>query len=126
MSHRQSREDCAGLLIAAALSSLAPRTTAPISPTARTCGRTTLPITALHSLPAHHAFNSATPPTPNTHEDTMKSLHKTALILIASLVAGAGSAFGAQPPDVVNSDGQSNTAMGTSALQDLNGGISNT
>jgi hypothetical protein len=56
----------------------------------------------------------------------MKSPHKTLLTVITSLVAGAGSAYGTQPPDVVNSDGQDNTAMGTSALVDLAGGISNT
>jgi hypothetical protein len=56
----------------------------------------------------------------------MKSTHKTLLTLITSLAAGAGAAYGSQPPDVVGSDAQDNTAMGASALEDLAGGVSNT
>jgi hypothetical protein len=41
-------------------------------------------------------------------------------------VAVGGSVFGAQPPDVVQSDGSGNTAMGTFALYNLTTGYNNT
>jgi hypothetical protein len=41
---------------------------------------------------------------------------KTAAVLSIGLLAIGGSAFAQQPPDVVQSDGYNNTAMGTNAL----------
>jgi Chaperone of endosialidase len=49
----------------------------------------------------------------------MKTLNRSSLVMIAALAAMAGSAYGQQPPDVVTSDGQGNTAMGTDALFSL-------
>ena len=45
----------------------------------------------------------------------MKTLYQS-LILTLGALALAGSAYGQQPPDVVNSDKYYNTAMGTGAL----------
>ena len=56
----------------------------------------------------------------------MKSIHNSLLVLVTALFAAGGSAYAQQPPDVVTSDAQSNTAMGSDALIDLAGGISNT
>jgi len=50
---------------------------------------------------------------------------KTSLVISASLGATI-AALGAQPPDVVNSDANRNTAMGYSALRDLSTGANNT
>src|SRR5208283_2705053 len=55
-----------------------------------------------------------------THTRIIRSL-----ILAATLTA-AGSAYAAQPPDVVTSDIDANTAMGLDALLDLTTGGSNT
>jgi Chaperone of endosialidase len=51
---------------------------------------------------------------------------KTSLLLIGGLVAFGGSAQSAQPPDVVQSDANWNTAMGGSALYYLTSGFGNT
>jgi hypothetical protein len=51
----------------------------------------------------------------------MKTLSRSSLALIIAL-ALAGTAYGQQPPDVVNSDGNNNTAMGSYALLSLSGG----
>ncbi len=53
-------------------------------------------------------------------------LGKLAAIAIAALAALCGSAYATQPPDVVQSDAQRNTAMGGSALLNLTTGESNT
>jgi Chaperone of endosialidase len=49
----------------------------------------------------------------------MRTLNLSPFVLLTALAAMAGSAYGQQPPDVVNSDGQGNTAMGTDALFSL-------
>jgi len=49
----------------------------------------------------------------------MKYLAGFPALWIAALVAVAGSAYGQQPPDVVQSDEYSNTAMGSQALQSV-------
>jgi hypothetical protein len=41
----------------------------------------------------------------------MKTLNRSSFVLITALVAMAQSAYGQQPPDVVNSDGYGNTAV---------------
>ena len=56
----------------------------------------------------------------------MKALKKSSVMLIATLIAIVGIAYAAQPPNVVASDGSSNTAMGTSALLNLTIGSDNT
>jgi hypothetical protein len=56
----------------------------------------------------------------------MKTLNRSPLVLITALVAVAESAYGTQPPDVVNSDSNANTAMGTNALLNLTTGSANT
>jgi hypothetical protein len=55
----------------------------------------------------------------------MNTCHRSILGIIGAL-AVAGAAYGAQPPDVVTSDGNANTAMGTDALQILTTGVENT
>jgi hypothetical protein len=55
----------------------------------------------------------------------MQALYK--FFTVPSLALFAVSvAYATQPPDVVNSDGNYNTAMGTDALQDLTSGVNNT
>jgi Chaperone of endosialidase len=49
----------------------------------------------------------------------MNTLSRYPFVLITALVAMVGSAYGTQPPDVVNSDSYFNTAMGTNALFSL-------
>ena len=56
----------------------------------------------------------------------MNARSKYSLILISVFVATAQWAYGAQPPDVVASDGNGNTAMGSSALAFLTFGFGNT
>jgi hypothetical protein len=56
----------------------------------------------------------------------MKSIYNSLPLLVTALFAAGGPAYAQQPPDVVVSDPQSNTAMGTDALNDLAGGVSNT
>jgi hypothetical protein len=48
------------------------------------------------------------------------------IIVIAALTAICASAYAQQPPDVVNSNGNSDTAMGTSALLNVTTGCCNT
>jgi len=48
------------------------------------------------------------------------------LTAAAALLIAAGLACGAQPPDVVASDPEGNTAMGTAALGGLQSGTGNT
>jgi hypothetical protein len=57
----------------------------------------------------------------------MKGSHTSAFILSFALATMAASAYGQQPPDVVTSDTNFNTAMGSQALSGLrNGGVNNT
>lgn len=49
----------------------------------------------------------------------MKTRNSSPLILITALVTMAARAYGQQPPDVVTSDTQENTAMGSGALMSL-------
>jgi trimeric autotransporter adhesin len=49
----------------------------------------------------------------------MKHLPILSAISITALLAAAGTAYGQQPPDVVQSDSSWNTAMGTEALQSV-------
>ena len=56
----------------------------------------------------------------------MKAVRNSCLTLITALVAIVGPAFAAPPPNVVDSDGNGNTAMGTDALGSLTNGFSNT
>jgi Chaperone of endosialidase len=49
----------------------------------------------------------------------MKCSHMTVAVLLIAFFAFMGSAHGQQPPDVVQSDGSWNTAMGSSALQNV-------
>jgi hypothetical protein len=56
----------------------------------------------------------------------MKTLNSFRSVLIAALVAMSESAYGTQPPDVVESDAENNTAMGTTALLHLTSGTYNT
>ena len=56
----------------------------------------------------------------------MKTLRKRSLILISVLVAIVQPALAVPPPNVVDSDGSGNTAMGTDALANLTDGFSNT
>src|ERR1700734_2059417 len=46
----------------------------------------------------------------------MKQIPILSAILFSALLAAAGTAYAQQPPDVVQSDGNSNTAMGTGAM----------
>ena len=52
----------------------------------------------------------------------MKVLCRSSAILIIALMAAASSAYAQQPPDVVSSDTNLDTAMGTNALAVLSGG----
>jgi hypothetical protein len=54
----------------------------------------------------------------------MSSFCKAAALALGTLTVGIAHA--AQPPDSVSSDSAANTAMGTSSLASLNGGIDNT
>ena len=56
----------------------------------------------------------------------MKTLNRFTAVLITAAVAIVGIAYAAQPPDVVVSDGSSNTAMGSQALLNLTSGSDNT
>jgi hypothetical protein len=56
----------------------------------------------------------------------MKTHRNRPLPLIAALVAIAQPVIAAPPPNVVDSDGNGNTAMGTNALASLTDGFSNT
>ena len=56
----------------------------------------------------------------------MKTFARSYLIIFAALSGTAEFAYGAQPPDVVVSDANRNTAMGTNALLNLTTGYSNT
>jgi len=56
----------------------------------------------------------------------MKTLNGSALVVLGALLAVAGIAYAAQPPDIVTSDAAANTAMGTGALFLLTGGTGNT
>jgi hypothetical protein len=51
---------------------------------------------------------------------------KASLVVLSALVTVNGSAYAAQPPDVVNSDANANTAMGSSAILNLTTGNANT
>src|ERR1700683_5505834 len=53
-------------------------------------------------------------------------INKPSLVLITTLFAAAGVAYGTQPPDVVSSDSSGNTAMGGDALFELTSGTNNT
>jgi trimeric autotransporter adhesin len=55
----------------------------------------------------------------------MKTFFQPLLFTLGALAISI-TTYGTQPPDVVSSDSQSNTAMGTSALLDLTYGASNT
>jgi hypothetical protein len=81
------------------------------------------PTTALHRCVLPNTIN------PDARYFHMTRSHTGSLILTAVLCAVAGSAYAQQPPDVVQSDGMANTAMGQSALQlneGSNGAIANT
>ena len=56
----------------------------------------------------------------------MKAVRNRCLPLITALVASAHPAFAAPPPNVVDSDANRNTAMGTDALGSLTNGFDNT
>jgi hypothetical protein len=56
----------------------------------------------------------------------MKALRKRSLLLVSALVAIVQPALAVPPPNVVDSDGSGNTAMGTDALASLTDGFSNT
>ncbi len=56
----------------------------------------------------------------------MKALRKHPLLLITALVAIVQPVFAVPPPNVVDSDGSRNTAMGTDALARLTDGFDNT
>jgi hypothetical protein len=56
----------------------------------------------------------------------MNKFNKYSITLITALVAMTELAYGTQPPDVVNSDSEFNTAMGTNALFSLTSGTANT
>lgn len=56
----------------------------------------------------------------------MKAIHTRSLPLITALVAIAQTALAAPPPNVVDSDVNRNTAMGTDALISLTNGFDNT
>ena len=56
----------------------------------------------------------------------MNILTKPSLLLFVALAAMSTIGYSAQPPDVVASDGNANTAMGTSALFSLTDGLFNT
>jgi hypothetical protein len=49
----------------------------------------------------------------------MKHVPILSAILITALLAVAGTAYAQQPPDVVQSDSNWNTAMGTAALESV-------
>src|SRR2546421_3604572 len=51
---------------------------------------------------------------------------KTIILALTAAVTLAATAFGAQPPDVVSSDSNGNTAMGSYALLSVNSGYGNT
>src|SRR5437870_949506 len=53
-------------------------------------------------------------------------LMKTIILALAAAVTFAPMAFGAQPPDVVSSDSNGNTAMGSHALLSVSSGYGNT
>jgi hypothetical protein len=55
----------------------------------------------------------------------MKGFKTASLVMIGTLAA-VGSAYAAQPPDVVQSDGKQNSAMGGLALNSLSSGSDNT
>jgi hypothetical protein len=55
----------------------------------------------------------------------MKTCHAAKVLTAFSFLLGS-SAYGAQPPNVVSSDGNTNTAMGTGALFNLTTGFENT
>jgi hypothetical protein len=52
--------------------------------------------------------------------------HSAAMIVAAFVLALGSATYGAQPPDVVSSDANTNTAMGTGALFNLTTGSQNT
>jgi len=56
----------------------------------------------------------------------MAHIDLRSLLLIASLTGTAASAYAQQPPDVVNSNANGDTAMGTNALLNLTTGCCNT
>ncbi len=56
----------------------------------------------------------------------MNILTKPSLLLFVALAAISSIGYSDQPPDVVASDGNANTAMGTSALFNLTDGFANT
>jgi len=56
----------------------------------------------------------------------MKTLNWSPLILICAVLAIAETAYATQPPDVVTSDANNNTAMGSNALLSLTAGTDNT
>jgi hypothetical protein len=56
----------------------------------------------------------------------MKALTKSSTFLFMALAATTHFAYGAQPPNVVSSDGSGNTAMGTAALANFDNGFNNT
>ena len=56
----------------------------------------------------------------------MNILSKPSLLLFALLIAMSNIGYSAQPPDVVESDGNANTAMGSMALSNLTDGFANT
>lgn len=56
----------------------------------------------------------------------MNTLNSSSLVLTVALVATSHFAFGDPPPNVVESDAERNTAMGTDALLGLTTGVDNT
>ncbi len=56
----------------------------------------------------------------------MTRLYKASIALVVGLATVGAPAYGVQPPDVVASDAQMNTAMGASALATLTTGVDNT
>jgi len=58
-------------------------------------------------------------PTKTAGNHAMKHVPILSAILITALLAVAGTAYAQQPPDVVQSDSNWNTAMGTAALESV-------
>src|SRR5580693_5079147 len=65
-------------------------------------------------------------PIKNCGDHAMKQILVLSAILFSALLAAVGFARAAQPPDVVKSDANFNTAMGDSALLNLTTGYGNT
>jgi trimeric autotransporter adhesin len=56
----------------------------------------------------------------------MQTIHRSPLLIAVLLAANVHPARAQQPPDVVVSDGNNNTAMGTGAMSSLTSGVDNT